>query len=81
MFLEIHISAPDGRRPGRAGKGQPNAFGIAANGCPPMTFWRASASQNVAEAEREKRGAKPEEPQGFKRRAWVGLLGAGLFRA
>ena len=32
MFLEIHISAPDGRRPGRAAKDQNNAFSIAANG-------------------------------------------------
>jgi len=38
MFLEIHIFAPDGRRPRRAAKGQDIAIRIARNGRPPTTL-------------------------------------------
>jgi hypothetical protein len=62
MFIVISTFAPDGRRPGRAAKDQGLANRIAPNGCRPTTLRLASARRNVAEAEREKRGAKPEEP-------------------
>ena len=91
MFLEIHISAPDGRRPGRAAKDQSLAKRIAPNGRPPTTLpepiKRArdqdmsgfAGEGNVAErSERMRAKRSPTSHRISKRGAWVGLLGAGF---
>jgi hypothetical protein len=52
--------------------------GIAYNGRRPTTLRLASARRNVAEAEREKRGAKPEGHKDFKPERGPCLLAEGF---
>jgi hypothetical protein len=81
-FFAISSNTRDGRRPGRAGKDLDPANSIARNGCRYATFWRASASQNVAEAERANASAaRPKGariPTAGRPPRVTGLLGAGL---
>src|SRR5208282_5313492 len=81
MFLEIHIFAPDGRRPRRAAKGQDIAIRIARNGPCMRGFGEHKRAKIWPQRSERMRAEQGPSPLRIKGRSACRLLGAGFFRA